>query len=167
MSSEALETIGNPSPHPTWSSFSVVIPTYQRRDVICAAVRALAEIDYAGDRELIVVVDGSTDGTAESLKRIRCPFPFRIVEQPNGGAARARNRGAAEATNDILLFLDDDMIADAKLFEEHDRIYRTGADAVVGDTLLDPDSPPGFLSDSIGAWIDASRVNAPLTAFDI
>ena len=59
------------------------------------------------------------------------------------------------------------MIADAKLFDEHARIYRSGADAVVGDTLLDPGSPRGFLSDSIRAWIDAARIDAPLTAFDI
>lgn len=148
-------------------SFSIVIPTFQRRDTVCAAVRTLFDIHYDGDRELIVVVDGSTDGTADSLKQIQSPFPLKIIEQANGGAARARNRGAAEAVNEILLFLDDDMIVDPKLLDEHASSYQSGADAVVGDTVLDPDSPPGFLSESIRAWIDASRIGAPLTAFDI
>lgn len=167
MSSLSVETIERDSIHSGWPSFSIVIPTYQRRDVVCAAVRALAEIEYPGDRELIVVIDGSTDGTARSLKQIDCPFPVRIIEQENKGAARARNRGATEASNEILLFLDDDMIGDPKLLDEHARTYGSGADAVVGDTLLDPGSPQNFLSDSIRAWIDDSRIGAPLTAFDI
>jgi glycosyltransferase involved in cell wall biosynthesis/peptidoglycan/xylan/chitin deacetylase (PgdA/CDA1 family) len=167
MSRVAVETIEKTTVEAAWPSFSIVIPTYQRREVVCSAVRALAETDYPGDRELIVVVDGSTDGTAASLNDIRCPFHIRIIEQPNRGAARARNRGAAEASNDIILFLDDDMIADSNLLHEHAEIYRTGADAVVGDTWLDPASPPGFLSDSIRAWIDASRIDAALTPFDI
>ena len=148
-------------------AFSIVIPTYQRRDVVRASVEALARIDYPGNRELIVVVDGSTDGTVDALSRIDCSFPFRIIEQRNSGAASARNRGAAEASHEIILFLDDDMIADSALLDEHARCYRAGTDAVVGDTVLDPESPPGFLSESIRAWIDASRIGAPLTAFDV
>ena len=167
MSHAAIETMQATSARPASPSFSIVIPTYQRRDVVCAAVRALTEIDYPGDREVIVVVDGSTDGTADSLRQIGCPFALRVIEQPNSGAARARNRGAAQARNDILLFLDDDMIADPGIFDEHARSYGSGADAVVGDTLLDPESPRNFLADSIRAWIDAARIGAPLTAFDV
>ena len=167
MSSVAVGTIEKTESICDWPSFSIVIPTYQRRHVVCDAVRALAEIDYPGDRELVVVVDGSTDGTAPSLREISCPFPFRVIEQPNSGAARASNRGASEARHDIILFLDDDMIGDARLLHEHAESYRLGAHAVVGDTWLDPASPPGFLSESIRAWIDASRINARLTPFDI
>ena len=96
-------------------SFSIVVPTYQRRAVVCDAVRALARLDYPGELELIVVVDGSTDGTIEALAELECPFPFRILEQLNSGAAHARNRGAAAAANDIILFLDDDMICEIDL----------------------------------------------------
>lgn len=167
MPDVAVTTLERSEAASKWPSFSIIIPTYQRRDVVSAAVRALSEIAYAGDRELIVVIDGSSDGTAEELAAIECPFPFKVIEQDNCGAARARNRGASEAKNEILLFLDDDMIGDPDLLFEHARIYRSGADAVIGDTLLDPGSPPGFLSESIRAWIDASRVGGPLTPFDV
>lgn len=167
MPDVAIDTLYRTEPATSWPSFSIVIPTYERRDVVCAAVRALSEIAYPGERELIVVVDGSTDGTAEALRAIECPVPFRIIEQENSGAARARNRGAAEAKNEILLFLDDDMISDPNLLVEHARTYQSGADAVIGDTLLDAGSPPGFLSESIRAWIDASRVGGALSPFDV
>ena len=83
MSSMAIEAIEAPSTRPAWPSFSIVMPTYQRREVVCDAVRALSEIDYPGDRELIVVVDGSTDGTANGLRQIDCPFPLKIIELPS------------------------------------------------------------------------------------
>src|SRR4029078_6075176 len=101
-----------PAPAPAWPSVSIVVPTYQRRETVCASVRALVALQYPGGIELIVVVDGSTDGTAAALRAIKTPFPNAIVEQVNGGAAEARNRGASLARNDLLLFLDDDMIAD-------------------------------------------------------
>lgn len=143
------------------------MPTYQRRETATAAVSALAQLQYRGDVELIVVVDGSTDGTATALRAIHLPFPLTVVEQDNAGASAARNRGAARARNDILLFLDDDMVADPSLLAEHARLYRDGADAVIGDTPVHPDSPRGFLPESVGRWISSTRVRSPLSPFDI
>jgi glycosyltransferase involved in cell wall biosynthesis/peptidoglycan/xylan/chitin deacetylase (PgdA/CDA1 family) len=109
----------------------VVIPTYQRKDLVLDAVRALVAQEEL-PLEVVVVVDGSTDGTADALRRIHTPFPLVVVEQPNRGLAQARNRGAEVARGDFLLFLDDDMLAAADLLvrvrEAHDR----GADAVTG-----------------------------------
>lgn len=150
-----------------WPSFSVVIPTFQRRDVVCDAVRALGRADYPGAFELIVVVDGSTDGTTDALAKLACPFPIKIVVQPNEGASAARNRGAAEAAHDVILFLDDDMMCDPNLLREHGGLYATGADAVIGDTPIDPESPAGFLADSASRWIKSTRVQSPISAFDI
>lgn len=133
-------------------SFSIVMPTYQRRAVVCDAVRALGRIRYSGDLEAIIVVDGSTDGTAEALAGLRLPFPVQVISQPNRGLSRARNRGAEAASGDILLFLDDDMMVDPEIVEQHARSHLNGADVVLGDIPLDPDSPPGFLSAGVGAW---------------
>jgi len=135
--------------------------------VVCAAVRELGGLQYSGTLELIVVVDGSRDGTAEAVARLELPFPTRVIEQPNGGVSCARNRGAAAATGDIILFLDDDMFAQPDLVEQHARMYRLGADAVIGNTPLDPDSLPGFLSESIARWIDSEKVSSPLSPFDV
>jgi len=148
-------------------SLSVVIPTYQRRDAVCDAVRALTRTDYAGAVELIVVIDGSTDGTAPALAAIACPFPVKIIEQRNAGAASARNGGAAGAVNDVILFLDDDMIADPSLLDEHARLHQDGADAVIGNTPIHPASPAGFLPESIARWIASTSVKSPLSPFDV
>jgi len=148
-------------------SLSVVIPTYQRRDAVCDAVRALTRTDYAGAVELIVVIDGSTDGTAPALAAIACPFPVKIIEQSNAGAASARNGGAAVAVNDVILFLDDDMIADPSLLDEHARLHQDGADAVIGNTPIHPASPAGFLPESIARWIASTSVKSPLSPFDV
>ena len=150
-----------------WPSFSIVIPTFQRRDVVCDAARALAATRYRGKIELIVIVDGSTDGTADALRAIDMPFPVNVVEQPNGGASAARNRGAALARSDILLFLDDDMIAEPDLIEQHARLHREGANAVIGNTPIHPGSPAGFLPESVARWIASTKVNSPLSPFDI
>ena len=150
-----------------WPSISVVVPTYQRRDVVCDAVRAICGIEYSGPIEIVVVVDGSTDGTAAALTQLQCPRPLRVIEQRNGGASAARNRGAAEANAEIILFLDDDMIADPELLAEHARMYREGADAVIGDTPIHPASPAGFLPESVARWIASTSVKSPLSPFDI
>lgn len=112
--------------------FSVVIPTYQRRELVTDTVSALARQSYDAPFEVIVVVDGATDGTAAALSALELPFPLRVIQQENAGLAAARNRGAARATGDILLFLDDDMIAKPDLLREHARSYEAGADAVAG-----------------------------------
>lgn len=136
---------------------SVVVPTFQRRELVAALVRALGEQDYDRPFEVIVVVDGSTDGTAAALAALDLPprLVLRVVSQPNRGAARARNRGAAEASGEILLFLDDDMTPDPRLLREHDLSHAQGADVVSGAIPLHPDSPPGLLSDGVRAWADA------------
>lgn len=113
----------------------------------------------------MVVVDGSTDGTTRALAALELPFAVKVIEQPNRGAAAARNRAAAEASNVVLLFLDDDMLCAPDMIAEHARFHSAGAHAVVGDARRDPGSPPGFMSDTNETWL--KRAGGPLTLFDV
>jgi GT2 family glycosyltransferase len=142
--------------------FSVVIPTHQRRDSVVRGVRAL-ERQSERSFEAIVVVDGSTDGTAEALRGLDVSFRLEVLEQENAGAAQARNAGAAVATGELLLMLDDDMVADSSMLSEHDRSHRAGADVVLGDLPAHPDSPDNMLSWGVGEWARGrcERLSAP------
>jgi peptidoglycan/xylan/chitin deacetylase (PgdA/CDA1 family)/glycosyltransferase involved in cell wall biosynthesis len=145
-------------------SFTIVIPTFQRRDLVCDALRALSRLNYSGRVDVIVVVDGATDGTSDALRAIELPFPIRILEQANTGPAAARNLGANGANGDIILFLDDDMIAEPDLLQQHARMYDDGADAVVGHIPIDSRSPAGFLADSAdlkAAWMLGKGLEGP------
>ena len=149
-------------------SFSIIIPTYQRQKTVCESVRSLGALSYGGSIEVIVVVDGSTDGSAEALARLNIGLPMQIIEQANAGAGAARNRGAAAATGDILLFLDDDMMVEADLVAQHARTYRDGAaDAVIGEIALDRGSSKGFLTDNFASWLASCRTGDCIGPFDI
>jgi peptidoglycan/xylan/chitin deacetylase (PgdA/CDA1 family)/GT2 family glycosyltransferase len=139
---------------------------------VLASVRSLAQQVFDGSFEVIVVVDGSEDGSAAALRDMDVSFPLSVLEQPNQGAATARNRGAAAARGDILLFLDDDMEAHPRLLAEHDRSHREGADVVLGHLPLHPRSPSNILSTGVKSWADnrVRRLSSPgasLTLHDL
>jgi len=142
--------------------FSVIVPTFQRRDTVLRTVSALDRQDER-DFEAIVVIDGSDDGSAAALRGLDPGFPLRVIEQDNQGAAAARNAGAEAASGELLVFLDDDMRADPALLAEHDRSHREGADMVMGDLPLDPASPRNLLSWGVGSWAAqrCERLSAP------
>lgn len=151
---------------------SIVIPTYQRRDVVVRTLTALAAATATEPCEVIVVVDGSTDGTAEAARNVPMPFPLTVIEQPNSGAAAARNRGAAAARGEFLLFLDDDMAPDPQLLVEHSKALHAGADAVVGSVPLHPETPPTLLTPGVQRWAKQrhdrlSRTGGQLTLADL
>jgi glycosyltransferase involved in cell wall biosynthesis len=88
---------------------SVIIPTFNRRAMVVEAVNSVLA-QRGASFELIVVDDGSTDGTAEALDALRreCATPFTIERVRNRGPAAARNRGVAIARADLIAFLDSD-----------------------------------------------------------
>jgi glycosyltransferase involved in cell wall biosynthesis len=122
---------------------SVIVPTYNRREVVVRTVKSLFDQDFCpDDYEIIVVVDGSIDGTASALRELTGLPAFRIIEQENKGLAGARNSGLHEACGDIILFLDDDMSCDRGLVSEH-YAGHLGPEPVIGfgAVFLSPDSP--------------------------
>jgi peptidoglycan/xylan/chitin deacetylase (PgdA/CDA1 family)/glycosyltransferase involved in cell wall biosynthesis len=136
--------------------FTVIVPTRGRRDLVVRLVELLREQELR-DFEVVVVVDGADENTVNALRALELPFPLTVREQAHGGAAAARNAGAAVARGEILLFLDDDMAPDAALLAQHDRSYRAGAQMVLGHLPLDPASPKTATAASIGGWAERRR----------
>lgn len=86
---------------------SIVIPTHNRVDLLCNAVESVLKQSYE-DWEMIIVDDGSTDGTEEYLKGLEDErISFHRVPLPVGGNS-ARNKGIALSKGDYIAFLDDD-----------------------------------------------------------
>lgn len=85
--------------------FSTVIPSYNRRDLIGATLDSVLAQEFS-DNEIIVVDDGSTDGTLDVLARYGSRI--RVIEQPNSGPGPARNLGAKQAAGEYVAFLDSD-----------------------------------------------------------
>lgn len=119
---------------------SVIIPTYNRCERLKDVIAALQKQTVApASFEAVVVSDGSTDGTDAYLDAADVPFRMVTARQANAGPAAARNHGAGLASGDILLFLDDDVIAAPSLVEEHLRSHRCHhRSAVVIGPMLTP-----------------------------
>jgi len=117
------------------AAISIIVPTHNRRDAVLRLLHALerqAPID--GGFEAIVVADGCTDGTALAISGAAWAFPVAVVDQPSAGPAAARNAGAARASGDLLLFLDDDVEPLSDLLRAHARFHDRCARGVgIGD----------------------------------
>jgi len=96
----------------TRPTVSVIIPTHNRKDSLLHSLDSLSRQTFPVDcYEVIVVDDGSTDGT-EHLVWDAFPFLVRYYQQEeNTGATKARNTGACYSSAEILVFMDDDIVA--------------------------------------------------------
>jgi len=87
---------------------SVILPVFNGRRFLLGAVRSVFAQSLP-PCELIVVDDGSTDGSLEELESLpAAPFPVRVLRQANAGQSAARNAAARQAEGDFLAFLDQD-----------------------------------------------------------
>jgi GT2 family glycosyltransferase len=120
---------------------SVILPTYNRLDRLKRVLSALERQECPRDDfEVVIVSDGSTDGTNEHLKSMRMPFRTQLVLQANHGAAVARNQGLAAADGRLALFLDDDVVPAPDLIAEHARTHAQNDErTVVLGPMLTPD----------------------------
>jgi GT2 family glycosyltransferase/glycosyltransferase involved in cell wall biosynthesis len=99
---------------------SVVIPTYNRKEQLIRCLEALERQSVLPQEfEVVVVDDGSTDGTEAALRDRSFPFALQFHRQANEGPGAARNLAISHAAGELLLFIGDDILADERLLEHH------------------------------------------------
>jgi glycosyltransferase involved in cell wall biosynthesis len=100
---------------------SVVIPTYNRRPILAKCLQALEQqtSDPQWDYEVVVVDDGSTDGTIDWL-RSHSQFPHvKLFTQEHMGPSAARNLGVEKAIGDTIVFIDSDLVVTPVFLQSH------------------------------------------------
>jgi GT2 family glycosyltransferase len=119
---------------------SVVLPTYNRLGQLQQVLAGLCQQTISADcMEVIVVSDGSSDGTNDYLRTVTTPFKLIPVLQENAGVATARNNGIATAQGEIILFIDDDVVPAPQLIAEHLCCHSAENIVVLGPMLTPPD----------------------------
>ena len=99
-------TINFQNTRPSLPTVSVIIPTFNRAEFICSAIKSVLKQTYS-DFELIVVDDGSTDDTGLRVRQLN-DSRLKYIWQPNHGRSHARNRAILEAKGSFIAFLDSD-----------------------------------------------------------
>lgn len=126
---------------------SVVVCSCNGARTLRDCLEGLLALDYP-DYEVIIVDDGSRDGTGE----IAAQFPFRLITSENRGLSSARNTGLEEATGEIVAYIDDDARPDSHWLQYLVRTFMEADWAAVGGPNLAP---------ATDGWIAACVDNAP------
>jgi glycosyltransferase involved in cell wall biosynthesis len=134
--------------------FSIILPTHNRLNTLKLVLAGIQKLNYPAQQfELVVVSDGSTDGTDQFLANLQTPFRLKTIFQHNQGVASARNAGIECAQGEIVVFLDDDTLPVADFLSEHDRMHKQhGPKTVVLGPML---APPGFRMAPWVSWEQA------------
>ncbi len=114
----------SPSSTPPYP-IGVIIPTYNRSDVIVSCLQHL-ERQSRQDFEVVIIDDGSTDSTPKLLEEYQrsTPLHLRIIRQNNSGPARARNLAASVLLAPICLMIGDDILASPQFVSTHLELHR-------------------------------------------
>jgi GT2 family glycosyltransferase len=116
-----------------WPRISVVVCTYNGRKTIRECLDGLVNLRYP-NFEIIVIDDGSTDGTADIVGK----YDVRLVQTENRGLSQARNLGLELATGEIVAYTDDDAYPDSHWLHYLAHTFRTTDFAAVGGPNLPP-----------------------------
>jgi glycosyltransferase involved in cell wall biosynthesis len=145
---------------------SVIVATYNRAGSLERLLRSLELLDRpeSAAQEVLVVDNGSSDETGRLLAAEKAKprkFPLEILEEGRRGKSNALNRGLEVAQGEVILLLDDDVVADRELLAAHVECHRaTSFDAIQGRVL------PGV--DGEGRAADPTRLhryNIPLVDY--
>ncbi len=116
---------------------TVIVSTCDRPVALRTLLGRLTQQDLDPSRfEVLVVDDGSTEPIASSIPSRSFPFSLRILRQPLGGSAQARNLALQHASAELVLFLDDDVLPASDVLRRHvEAQRRSGAPCAVAGAL--------------------------------
>jgi glycosyltransferase involved in cell wall biosynthesis len=137
----------------------LVIPTHNRCAALLESLSHLEKQTFK-DFEVVIVDDGSTDGTPEEMEsyQARTPLSIRYVHQNNSGPAKARNRGISMLTAPVCLLLGDDVFASPTLVEQHKQLHQENPDINIAGLGLIRWSTFGQKVTPFMRWLDEANV---------
>lgn len=158
---------------------SIVIPTYNRLPILEKCLRALeaqelSQENYIKGYEVVLVDDGSTDGTLNWLALHKDEFThLRCFEQDHAGPAAARNLGVEKAQGDTIIFIDSDLVVLSNFLQAHtnallrereklgsDRFFTYGA-VINTCNFTNPTAEPYKITDFSAAFFATGNVAIP------
>ncbi|HEY7347991.1 MAG TPA: glycosyltransferase [Ktedonobacterales bacterium] len=151
---------------------SIVISAYNRAGFLPTCLSSLCTQTYPSSRyEIIVVDDGSSDGTADKAREVLSHWggAFQVIQKANGGPASARNAGIRASQADVIAFIDSDCVADSNWLTALTDVLNSSDAAGVGGPLVNS-SPKGWVSNYLNAAdfyrhrVRAGKVDYLLTA---
>jgi glycosyltransferase involved in cell wall biosynthesis len=143
----------------TTPSISVIVPTYQRAGLVRECITSFDHQVDPPAFEMVVVDDGSTDDTAAVLAALAAERPWlHWSSQPvNAGPAAARNQAVQRASAELLLFVDDDIVAAPTLLQRHAELH-AAADNELLAVLGRVDWHPSLTVTPFMRWLDRSTL---------
>jgi glycosyltransferase involved in cell wall biosynthesis len=149
--------------------FSIVIPTYNRKPILEKCLLALESQNYSGEYEVVVVDDGSIDGTVDWLREIKFSH-VQLFCQDHQGPSAARNLGIEKAIGDIIIFIDSDLVVLPGFLSAHEAKLQQGRSDAGDDRFFtygrvvntanfeDPTSEPYKITDYSAAFFATGNV---------
>lgn len=140
---------------------SVITPTHNRMALLESLLRSLEMQTYT-DFEMVVAVDGSTDGTLTLLEAIknRVSFDIQILVLTQGGQARARNVAMQTASADILVFADDDLSFAPDALARHAAFHQVFQNSLAIAPVQYPNGQVDFPKNP--SWVNFTGMNTSL-----
>lgn len=157
---------------------SIIIPTYNRLPILEKCLKALEKQKFTTDKisnyEIIVVDDGSIDGTLEWLAKNNAQFPHvRVFSQKHQGPAAARNLGIKKSKGEIIIFIDSDLVVTENFLQAHANALIKGQQKIGSDRLFtygwvintcnfeNPTAEPYKITDFSAAYFATGNVAIP------
>lgn len=137
-----------------------------RKETLKLVLESLANQSIHADRyEVVVIDDGSTDGTKEMIEALDVPYRLTYGYQEHSALATARNHGIRLSRGEVMLYIDDDVLADHHLLEEHLRSHEANQQCVVNgwvnhvETAEIPKKPKFTMADISTSFFWTSNVS--------